>query len=311
MTRANPRRVIHQVQRRCVERVFAALFLAWTIAAGAGHASAQMLAFETSDSGSGAAGLVAPNLAPPDPAPSTQPQIHTYATASEQQGRLTCPGGFPTDLTVTDCSFTHDQRMLQWINTSFTDQAILGAVVYGLGAEIIKSPDAWGRTWKGYGQRVGVRYTQAAARGTAEFVVGTLLHDDPRHLSYKDDPHTPYGTKIASCKDGVITTVTYPVVEPGVWKRVGHAFVDSLTVLRSNGCGIGKRMPAYSRFVGIAAGTYGGFGWNPRSENTVSAAAQRFGTAYASTLAGSFYTEFSPELLTGLTRLITTKIKEH
>lgn len=306
MTPRHSRRADGGLQAGAAVRALLAGFLALAIGLCARQGSAQVLAFDARDSASGDAGLDAP-----EPVSATLPQKRVFATAPTQQGQLTCPGEFPTDLTVTDCSYTHQERLRQWINNSFTDHAMLGAVVYGLGAQIIKSPDAWGRTWGGYGQRVGVRYTQAAARGTAEFVVGTLLHDDPRHLSYKDDPHTPYGTKISSCENGVITTVTYPVAAPGVWKRVGHAFVDSVTVLQSNGCGIGKRMPAYSRFVGIAAGTYGGFAWNPRSENTVESAAQRWGTAYASTLGGSFYTEFSPELLTALTRLISTKIKEH
>ena len=101
---------------------------------------------------------------------------------SAQAGKLICPGGFPTDLTVSNCEFTQQMRVQQWVTVSFTDQAILGAVVYGAGAQIIKSPGEWGRTWLGYGDRVGVRNTlDGAGRdlGAVAFV-GIVLE---RHMA--------------------------------------------------------------------------------------------------------------------------------
>jgi hypothetical protein len=229
---------------------------------------------------------------------------------SSPTGELICPGGFPTDLTVTNCDFTAHMRMQQWVTVSFTDEAMLGAILYGAGAQIIQSPSEWGRTWGGYGERVGVRYTQAAARGTAEFLVGNLMQDDPRHLSYKDDPHTHWGSKIVSCNSGIIELQNYPTPTKIVWKRVGHAFVDSITVRKSNPCGSGKQLPAIDRLVGVAAGAYGGYAWYPRAENTIASASQRAALSYGSTLLGSFYTEFSPELMTGLTKLFTPRKKQ-
>jgi hypothetical protein len=189
-------------------------------------------------------------------------------------------------------------RLTQWVNTSLSDQAMLGAVVFGAGAQIIKSPPEWGRTWGGYGDRIGVRYTQAAARGTAEYFVGNILHDDPRHLSYKDDPHTHYGLKIRDdCRAGQpIQVYPYGVPNHLVLRRIGHAFVDSVTVRRSNTCGTGARLPAIDRLVGISASAYGGYAWYPRAENSFSNAGERAAGAFGTTLAGSFYTEFSPEI---------------
>jgi hypothetical protein len=238
-------------------------------------------------------------------------QTKEYGLASEQTGRLICPGEFPTNLTITNCEYTSQQRLQQWFTTSFSDQAMLGAVVYGAGAQIIKSPGEWGRTWGGYGDRIGVRYTQGAARGTAEFLVGSLMHDDPRHLSYKDDPHTQYGNKIDVCQEGQpILVKTYPMPSHLVWRRIGHAFVDSVTVLKSNTCGIGARIPAVDRLVGVAAGAYGGYPWYPGPENSLSNVAKRAGTSYGSTLLGSFYTEFSPEISLGLTRIFVHHKKQ-
>jgi hypothetical protein len=230
-----------------------------------------------------------------------------YTLPAQQSGKLICPGEFPTDLTVTNCEFSERLRLQQWVTTSVTDQAMLGAILYGAAAQVIKSPGEWGRTWRAYGDRVGVRYTQAAARGTAEFIVGSFLHDDPRHLSYKEDPHTPYGTKVIRCKPDYITIKTYPIPTHLVWRRIGHAFVDSVTVLHSNTCGIGGREPAVARIVGIAAGAYGGYAWYPAAENRISNAGERAAMSYGSTLLGSFYTEFSPEISLVIGRAIARK----
>ena len=51
-----------------------------------------------------------------------------------------CPGAFPTDLTATDCRYQPKQRILDFVSGNVTDQAILSAVVFGLGAQIINSP---------------------------------------------------------------------------------------------------------------------------------------------------------------------------
>src|ERR1022692_4668762 len=101
-----------------------------------------------------------------------------------------CPGAFPTDLEATDCRYKPSQRALDFVSGSVTDQAVLGAVVFGLGAQIIQSPSEWKRTWDGYGRRVGSRYTQALGKGTAQYLVGLILKDDPRFLAYRDDPAT-------------------------------------------------------------------------------------------------------------------------
>jgi hypothetical protein len=234
-------------------------------------------------------------------------QVEARALLAQQQsGKLICPGGFPTDITVSNCEFTQQLRVQQWVTVSFTDQAILGAVVYGAGAQIIKSPGEWGRTWLGYGDRVGVRYTQGAARGTAEYIVGNLMRDDPRHVAFKDDPHEHYGTKITACTaQGIANPKVNPVATNLIWKRIGHAFLDSVTVRRSNVCGNGKRWPALDRLAGVAAGAYGGYGWYPRAENTLANAANRAGMSYGSTVVGSFYTEFSPEISLLLTRMFS------
>src|SRR5277367_591779 len=110
-----------------------------------------------------------------------------------------CPGAFPTDLTASDRRYKPKQRTLDFATGSVTDQAVLGAAIFGLGAQIIQSPSEWNRTWDGYGRRVGSRYTQAVGKGAAQYLVGLILNDDPRFLAYRDDPGVVRRKRDAIC----------------------------------------------------------------------------------------------------------------
>src|SRR3984885_4298369 len=79
-----------------------------------------------------------------------------------------CPGAFPADLEATDCKYTASQRALDFVSGSVTDQAVLGAVVFGLGAQVIQSP--------------------SVGKGSAQYLFGLMLNDDPRFLAYHNDP---------------------------------------------------------------------------------------------------------------------------
>jgi len=224
-----------------------------------------------------------------------------------------CPGAFPTDLTATDCTYTAGQRALDFVSGSVTDQAVLGATVFGLGAQIIESPSEWKRTWKGYGQRVGARYTQAVGKGAAQYLVGWIAKDDPRNLAYRDDP------KVITARSKATETFARMVREPRSederakaaasfsalkhdgWSRFGHAWYDVITVRRSAADGQGKRIPAFSRFAGEFAGAYAGYPWYPGAENKFMPIGERAAGAFGTAALSSFYTEYKPEIarLTG------------
>lgn len=226
-----------------------------------------------------------------------------------QKAIQVCPGAFPTDLTATDCNYTAKARSLDFISGSVTDQAVLGAVVFGLGAQVIQSPSEWKRTWYGYGMRVGSRYTQAVGKGTAQFLVGVITHDDPRFLAYRDDPGvitrrrervfamsrqidapttTPCPSQGAACSQGYLT-------HDG-WRRFGHAWYDVITVRRSTTDGNGRRIPAFSRFAGEFGGAYAGYPWYPGPENTFPQVGERAAGAFGTAVLQSFYTEYKPEI---------------
>ncbi|KAA6458176.1 hypothetical protein DYQ86_19840 [Acidobacteria bacterium AB60] len=231
-------------------------------------------------------------------------QIKVLQPADLLPGTFVCPGGFPTDLTNYDCRYTERMRVRQWIATSVTDEAMLQSIASAtFFGQTVPSPSEWARTWENYGRRIGANYTGATARGTTEFVVGNLMRDDPRHIRYKDDPRTHYGTKLRGCSEGDLKLVTYAPPGKMALRRVGHAFLDSVTVRHSSPCGNGIVLPAFDRMAGIWASAYASSGWYPAVENTLPKVASRAGTSFAITLGGSFYNEFAEELIAGATRL--------
>jgi hypothetical protein len=219
-----------------------------------------------------------------------------------------CPGAFPTDLTATDCRYKVSQRSLDFVSGSVTDEAILGAVVFGLGAQVIQSPSEWKRTWDGYGMRVGSRYTQAVGKGAAQYLVGLILNDDPRFVAYRDDPgvvrrrrdavyaltaHVSPGNTAHGASQ---TSKSLDALSHDGWQRFGHAWYDAITVRRSTIRGDGQRIPAFSRFAGEFGGAYAGYPWYPAAENTFPQVAERAAGAFGTALLSSFYTEYKPEI---------------
>lgn len=216
--------------------------------------------------------------------------------------RVPCPGTFPTDLTVNDCSFTVGKRLENFVTGSLTDQAIAGAAFYGLMAQGSKTPREWHRTWEGFGRRVGVRYNQSVAKGSAQLLVGLILRDDPRHVSYDNDPrhYAKYlgeGERQSSgCQAPSTAMSSDSAVSHIVWKRSWHAVFDSITVRRSCSNGLGRRLPAFSRFAADFAGAYGGYAWYRGPENKFEKAGLRAAGSLGSDLVSSFYTEYKPEI---------------
>lgn len=193
--------------------------------------------------------------------------------------RRQCPGDPPGNLASLDCRFSSAQRFDQFVSTSLTDQAMLGATFYGTMAQIFKNPPEWDRDWTGYGYRVGSRYAQNLAKGLTNYAFGSLLRSDPRHISYASDPRIAEGSR-----------------KTGVRPRIAHAFMDFLTVRRSSPDGAGRPLPNIPLFAGAAASGFVGNTWYPDRLATPEHAAMRAVSSLGTALAGSFYTEFQPEI---------------
>ncbi|HEV2200498.1 MAG TPA: hypothetical protein VGR73_11815 [Bryobacteraceae bacterium] len=191
--------------------------------------------------------------------------------------RRTCPGDPAGNLASIDCNFTPSQRWEQFVTGSVTDQALLGATFFGSIAQLMDDPAEWKKDWTGLGERIGARYAQNFAKGLTEYTFSAMLYTDPRHVSYANDP------RIANHKRGV---------KP----RIGHAFMDFLSVRRSSPSGDGRALPNVPLFAGAAASGFVGYAWYPDRLATPQQAAQRASFSLGTALAASFYNEFQPEV---------------
>jgi hypothetical protein len=198
--------------------------------------------------------------------------------------RETCPGDPPGNLEHSDCSFTAKQHLTQFVAGSLTDQALVGATFFGTMAQFgfpfgNRSGEPPEQDWNGLGYRVGSRYAQNLTKGLTVYTFSSVMRTDPRHLSYVNDP----GSKLSG-------------KAPGIGPRLGHVFVDWVTVRRSTLEGNGRRLPNLPLFAGAAASGYVGNIWYPDRLTTNSQALQRGVGSLGTALLSSFYTEFSPEI---------------
>jgi hypothetical protein len=217
---------------------------------------------------------------------------------------LACPGSFPTDLTVLNCRYTSQLRLGQFISTGLTDQAMSLSIVGSAFTQAIHSPGEWPRTWKYYGYRVGSSYTGSVGRAAAEFIVGHIVRDDPRHVKCSDDPL--FFDAHSSNAHAFSCTVR---------QRVLHALIDSVSVRKSSDGepvllepselkimdqrkfhSTYRRLPAWSRLAGVYGGSYAEYPWEPRNANSFGAISQRAALSFGTTFLGSFYTEFSSSI---------------
>lgn len=208
-----------------------------------------------------------------------------------------CPGDPPATLGSYDCSFPMSQRLQQFVGGSVSDQALLSAAFFGTVAQLRQDPGEWKQDWGGFGYRVGSRYAQGVAKGLASFTVGAIMHADPRHISYASDPgtyqmHSHTRSKGNSCE---VTQDRLPGA-PRIGPRIGHAFLDWVTVRTSTVCGDGRRLPNLPLFAGAAASGFSGNAWYPDRLATPQQAGIRASYSLATALGSSFYTEFSPDI---------------
>jgi hypothetical protein len=200
--------------------------------------------------------------------------------------RTTCPGDPPASLGSFDCTFTMRSRLEQFAAGSLTDQALLSATFFGAIAHLQQSPADWKQDWGGLGYRVGTRYGQNLAKGLTTFTAGAIIGSDPRNVSYASDP----GVQHKDCGAGQLNC------QPKISSRIGHVFLDWLTVRRSSVDGNGKRWPNLPLFAGAAASGFVGNAWYPDRLATPGQAGIRASYSLGTALASSFYTEFSPEV---------------
>ena len=126
-------------------------------------------------------------------------------------------------------------------------------------------PLPWRQGAEAFGRNYGDAFAERASFQTARFVTGVITREDPR---YK-----PSGSH------NVLSRSIY---------ALSFAFVD-----RSNS---GRPMPAFSNFVGAAAGGFVGNTYLPAGFNDVTHAGQRATIRFGTLAAGNLFREFAPQM---------------
>jgi hypothetical protein len=193
--------------------------------------------------------------------------------------RYWCPGDPFGNLASFDCSFTKTMRAEQFVTSTVTDQAILGAGFTGLFAHLRNDPPEWQKNWDGLGRRVASRYERKILGGGVEYVVGLAMKTDPRHVHYDSDPRISDKNR-----------------QGGAWARAGHALGDWATVPRSAVDARGRRLPNLPLLAGALANGFAGRYWYPDRQRTTSQSLRRALGPLETSLVGSYYAEFGPEI---------------
>lgn len=126
-------------------------------------------------------------------------------------------------------------------------------------------PEQWGRDWEGFAQRFGMRMSRSIVSNSIDFGVGAALGTDPR---YRRLGKGRFGT------------------------RLKHAMRASFYHHDSNG----RRVPAISRFSGIAGSNIIMNRWMPEGDNTKLDVARRCGQQVGWHIGWTVLREFLPDI---------------
>jgi hypothetical protein len=127
------------------------------------------------------------------------------------------------------------------------------------------SPEEWGRTWKGVGQRYAEREADVAISNTLEGGLGALWGEDPRYIRS--------GRK-------------------GIWPRARYAIKTVLLAQRPDG----TLKPAWGRFAGNTLNNVIENAWLPPSVTTPGQTALRSASGLLGRLVGNLWDEFWPDV---------------
>src|SRR6266478_8259639 len=171
----------------------------------------------------------------------------------------------PPGLTRTPLTFQDKFRIYE--HKTFGPPAVI-LPAFGTGLGMINPPSKYPKEWKdgagAFGRNYGYRLADRTSRDTAQFLTGTLLHEDPRYLR---------------------STSTNP------FARTLHAL--AFTVLDKTDAG--RTTFATSNFASAAAGGFVGMGILPHGYDDVTHAEQHIASEFLQIGIGNVLTEFDPQ----------------
>jgi hypothetical protein len=168
---------------------------------------------------------------------------------------------------LTRAPLTIQNKFLIYAHKTFGPPAVI-LPAFGAGLGMLNPPSKYPREWKdgaaAFGRNYGYRVADHTSRNTAQFLTGTLLHEDPRYLR---------------------STSSNPVV------RTVHALAFTIFDKTDSG----RTTFAASNFASAAAGGFVGMGILPDGYNDVTHAEQHMASEFLQIGIGNVLTEFEPQ----------------
>ena len=197
---------------------------------------------------------------PQDPAQDQPPPAPLVSDTHLNQYPVLPPG-------LTRAPLTFQDKVHIYEHKTFGPPAVI-LPAFGAGLGMINPPSKYPKEWKdgsaAFGRNYGYRVADHTSRNTAQFLTGTLLHEDPRYLR---------------------STSTNPFV------RTVHALV--FTVFDKTDSG--RTTFAAGNFASAAAGGFVGMGILPDGYNDVTHAEQHMASEFLQIGIGNVLTEFEPQ----------------
>ena len=168
---------------------------------------------------------------------------------------------------LTRAPLTIQNKFLIYAHKTFGPPAVI-LPAFGAGLGMLNPPSKYPKEWKdgaaAFGRNYGYRVADHTSRNTAQFLTGTLLHEDPRYLR---------------------STSSNPVV------RTVHALAFTIFDKTDSG----RTTFAASNFASAAAGGFVGMGILPDGYNDVTHAEQHMASEFLQIGIGNVLTEFEPQ----------------
>jgi hypothetical protein len=168
---------------------------------------------------------------------------------------------------LTRAPLTFQDKLHIYEHKTFGPAALI-LPAFGAGLGMLNPPSKYPKEWKdgaeAFGRNYGYRVADHTSRDTAQFLTGTLLHEDPRYLR---------------------STSTSPFV------RTFHALAFTIFDKTDSG----RTTFAASNFASAAAGAFVGMGILPDGYNDITHAEQHMASEFLQIGIGYVLTEFEPQ----------------
>jgi hypothetical protein len=172
-----------------------------------------------------------------------------------------------------DEHFGLDDKFRYYLGETYLNPSFLTAPAFRAGLRMATPPGHfptaypgdWRQGAEGFGRNYGDAIAQRISFHTARFATGAVIGEDPRYVP--STSRNPFRRSLHA---------------------LGYTFID-----RSDG---GRRMPAFSNFVGAAAAGVVGNSYLPQGFANVTHAGQRATLQFAFFGAGNLYREFAPQM---------------